>query len=85
MTSGPRCDDRTYLTWTMTKNGTDVFHSSKGAQEMSLKPRDTQTQVKHLILDQYLNAWGGIILHSQARLGGKAPRAGATKNTNGHE
>lgn len=30
---------------------------------MSLKPRDTQTQVKHLILDQYLNAWGGIILH----------------------
>jgi len=30
---------------------------------MELKPRNTQTQVKHLILKKYLAAWGGIILH----------------------
>jgi three-Cys-motif partner protein len=30
---------------------------------MELKPRDVQTQVKHMILDKYLRAWGGIILN----------------------
>jgi hypothetical protein len=29
---------------------------------MELKPRDTQTQVKHTILSKYLGTWGGIIL-----------------------
>lgn len=28
-----------------------------------LKPRDTQTRVKHLILAEYLDAWSGIIVH----------------------
>jgi len=28
-----------------------------------LKPRDTQTRVKHLILAEYLSAWSGIIVH----------------------
>ncbi len=30
---------------------------------MGLSPRDTQTQVKHLILEKYLDTWGGIIIH----------------------
>ena len=29
----------------------------------SIKPRHTQTKVKHLILDRYLGAWGSIIIH----------------------
>lgn len=38
-----------------------------------LEPRDTQTQVKHKILDKYLSAWGGIILNG---LGEAARRYG---------
>jgi len=30
---------------------------------MKLEPRDIQTQIKHEILDKYLNTWGGIILN----------------------
>jgi three-Cys-motif partner protein len=30
---------------------------------MELQQRDVQTQVKHRILENYLKAWGGIILH----------------------
>ncbi len=30
---------------------------------MPIEPRSTQTQIKHLILDRYLRAWGGIILY----------------------
>jgi three-Cys-motif partner protein len=29
----------------------------------SLKPRDTQTRVKHEILSRYLDTWGGIIVN----------------------
>ncbi len=43
---------------------------------MSIRPRDTQTQVKHLILEQYLNAWGGIILHGLRGSARKAQAAG---------
>jgi three-Cys-motif partner protein len=43
---------------------------------MSIRPRDTQTQVKHLILEQYLNAWGGIILHGLRGSAHKAQAAG---------
>jgi three-Cys-motif partner protein len=34
---------------------------------MELKPRDTQTQVKHKILAEYLDTWGGIILNPRMR------------------
>lgn len=33
---------------------------------MALKPRDTQTQVKHIILSDYLDTWAGIILNGLA-------------------
>ena len=36
---------------------------AKGRFAMAIEPRATQTQIKHLILDRYLRAWGGIILH----------------------
>ena len=29
---------------------------------MTLYPRDTQTQVKHMILTKYLDTWGGICI-----------------------
>ncbi len=28
-----------------------------------VKPRSTQTKVKHTILEKYLKAWGGIIVN----------------------
>lgn len=34
---------------------------------MKLRQRDTQTQVKHRILEKYLGAWGGIILNGLKR------------------
>ncbi len=34
---------------------------------MTLNPRDTQTQVKHMILTKYLDTWGGIILNPNMR------------------
>lgn len=34
---------------------------------MTLELRDTQTQVKHKILERYLNAWSGIILNGLVR------------------
>ena len=38
---------------------------------MALHPRDTQTQVKHMILTKYLDTWGGIILNPNMRRLGK--------------
>jgi three-Cys-motif partner protein len=38
---------------------------------MALYPRDTQTQVKHMILTKYLDTWGGIILNPNMRRLGK--------------
>ncbi len=34
---------------------------------MALKKREVQTQVKHIILSEYLGAWAGIILNGKAR------------------
>src|SRR5690348_12599267 len=34
---------------------------------MALKQRDTQTEVKHRILSEYLDAWAGIITNGLAR------------------
>src|SRR3972149_2678968 len=31
---------------------------------MDLKQRDTQTQVKHMILARYLDTWGGIVFNA---------------------
>lgn len=42
-----------------------------------LEPRDTQTQVKHKILDKYLRVWGGIILNG---VGQAARRFGKVKS-----
>jgi three-Cys-motif partner protein len=38
---------------------------------MNLLPRDTQTQIKHMILAEYLDTWGGIILNPKMRYLGK--------------
>lgn len=43
----------------------------------SIVPRPTQTKVKHLILERYVKAWGGIIL---AGLKGQAVRARSSDN-----
>ncbi|MFC2037482.1 three-Cys-motif partner protein TcmP [Chloroflexota bacterium] len=48
---------------------------------MELKPRDVQTQVKHMILDKYLRAWGGIILNG---LKGPAARMQSRGRRLGH-
>jgi three-Cys-motif partner protein len=34
---------------------------------MALEPRDPQTQVKHIILSEYLDAWAGIIVNGLSR------------------
>jgi hypothetical protein len=36
-------------------------NSNQGAE--LIKPRPTQTKVKHTILEKYLGAWGGIIIN----------------------
>ncbi len=43
---------------------------------MELKPRDTQTQVKHKILEKYLGAWGGIILNGLKGMAFQAQKQG---------
>lgn len=35
---------------------------------MALKVRDTQTQVKHLILSKYLAEWAGVIINGLAKI-----------------
>jgi three-Cys-motif partner protein len=40
--------------------------------DAALQPRNTQTQVKHQILEEYLIAWGGIIIHGVRRAAQKA-------------
>lgn len=41
---------------------------------MELQQRDVQTQVKHKILERYLKAWGGIILHGLRRSAARMQR-----------
>ncbi len=43
---------------------------------MQLKPRDTQTQVKHFILEEYLKTWGGIIINGLRRSAARARARG---------
>lgn len=51
------------------KNSDQHNQQNEDSQEnVLIKPRSTQTKVKHIILKRYLEAWGGIIINGLRKL-----------------